>query len=158
VADAGEHDLPELARLMASSPLLARYRVDLDGALASLRAAHREGDTLLAAWTDSLVGMAWLSFAPRIFDGAAYLRLLLVDGDAQHQGIGRQLLGAVEVAARERANHLYLLATVDNVRARAFYERHDYRQVGDLPGLVWPDLDEALYHKPLRAHAERLSG
>ena len=55
-------------------------------------------------------------------------------------------------------NHLYLLATTDNFAARRFYERHGYRHVGDLPGLVVPDLDEALYHKALRAPGERLSG
>lgn len=59
--------------------------------------------------------------------------------------------------AREYANHLYLLVTTDNTAARRFYERHAYRHVGDLPGLVWPDLDEALYHKRLRLHPDRLA-
>jgi RimJ/RimL family protein N-acetyltransferase len=56
-----------------------------------------------------------------------------------------------------RANHLYLLATTDNLGARRFYERHGYRHVGDLPDLVWPGLDEALYHKPLRSEGDRFS-
>ena len=73
-------------------------------------------------------------------------------------GDGTRLLAAVEDAARLRGNHLYLLATTDNVAARRFYERHGYRHVGDLPGLVLPDLDEALYHKPLRPPGDRLSG
>jgi ribosomal protein S18 acetylase RimI-like enzyme len=65
---------------------------------------------------------------------------------------------AAELHARRTSNHLYLLVTTDNLRARAFYERHGYRHVGDLPGLVWPDLDEALYHKALRGFEERVSG
>jgi ribosomal protein S18 acetylase RimI-like enzyme len=157
-------DVPELARLMAASPLLRRYRVDYDGALASLGAAQQDGDLLLAARVgsegsrDPIVGLAWLSLAPRMLNGAAYLRLLLVDADAQGVGLGAFLLGSVEFAANARANHLYLLVTTDNAAARRFYERHGYRHVGDLPGLVLPALDEALYHKALRAPDERLSG
>ena len=97
-----------------------------------------------------------MSFGPRILNGAAYLRLLLVV--ATGQGDGTRLLLAAEDAARQVSNHLYLLATTDNVRARRFYERHGYRHVGDLPGLVMPDLDEALYHKELRPQGDRLSG
>ena len=155
---ATERELPELATLMGNSPLLGRYHVTSNGALGSLRAAFSAGDTLLVGRGASVVGMAWLSYAPRVLDGAAYLRLLLVADGAQRRGVGSQLLTAVERAAHECANHLYLLATTDNVDARRFYERHGFRHVGDLPGLVWPELDEALYEKPLRGYTERLSG
>lgn len=170
IGRAETHDLPRLAELMAGSALLARYHTSYPSALASLEAADRAGDTLLMARTEAPggpddpgaagapIGLAWLSFAPRILGGAAYLRLLLVDAPAQGTGLGSRLLGSVERAARERANHLYLLATVDNHGARRFYARHGYRHVGDLPSLVWPELDEALYHKPLRGLDERLSG
>jgi GNAT superfamily N-acetyltransferase len=159
-ACARDEELPELARLMAASQLLSRYRVTFDTALASLTAAHQAGDVLLAGRLDTatLAGMAWLSFAPRILNGAAYLRLLLVDERVQGIGLGAFLLDAVEVLARPRANHLYLLATTDNFAARRFYVRHGYRHVGDLPRLVLPELDEALYHKALRAPGDRLSG
>jgi GNAT superfamily N-acetyltransferase len=164
-ASAGE--LSALAGLMVRSPLLARYRVEAGAALASLEDARAAGDALLVARTRaadaggdaaqdagaaiaSIAGFAWLSLAPRILGGAAYLRLLLVAEAHQGSGLGSRLLERVERTARERgARHLYLLATTDNHRARRFYARHGYRHVGDLPGLVWPDLDEALYHKPL---------
>jgi GNAT superfamily N-acetyltransferase len=142
-------DLRAAARLMAASPLLARYRVSFDAALASLRAALAAGDALLGA-DQPLRGFAWVSFAPRILDNAAYLRLLLVTESEHGHGRGSALLAQVEELSRARgARHLYLLATTDNAAARAFYEHRDFRHVGDLPGLVWPDLDEALYHKRL---------
>jgi GNAT superfamily N-acetyltransferase len=165
LASVGE--LSPVAGLMAQSPLLARYRVEYGAALASLEDAHAAGDTLLVARAraadegdassqragaaiEIIAGFAWLSLAPRILGGAAYLRLLLVAEAYQGTGLGSRLLEWVERTARERgARHLYLLATTDNHRARQFYDRHGYRHVGDLPGLVWPDLDEALYHKPL---------
>jgi GNAT superfamily N-acetyltransferase len=146
-------DLPRLAELMARSTLLARYRVSGDGALASLREAQQAGDVLLAgrAAEAAISGFAWLVLAPRVLGGAAYVRLLLVEEAAQGSGLGSRLLEAAEAIARQdgRTKHLYLLVTVDNHGARRFYARHGYRHVGDLPGLVWPDLDEALYHKAL---------
>ncbi len=147
-------DLPAAAHLMADSALLGRYGVTVESALASLSSAVADGDVLLLSFEPGLNGLAWLSIAPRVLNGAAYLRLLLVAQPGQ--GIGSRLLAAVEDAARPVANHVYLLATIDNVRARRFYARHGYRYVGDLPGLVRPELDEALYYKTLRGHAERL--
>jgi GNAT superfamily N-acetyltransferase len=149
-------DLPAAARLMAESSLLQRYRVAYDTALASLSQALSSGDLILASRETDLQGFAWLSFGARILNGAAYLRLLLVA--VPGHGDGTRLLLAAEDAARRVSNHLYLLATTDNVGARRFYERHGYRHVGDLPGLVVPDVDEALYHKALRPPGDRLSG
>jgi GNAT superfamily N-acetyltransferase len=149
-------DLPAAAQLMADSPLLRRYGVSYDSALASLSQALASGDLILASRATDLQGFAWVSFGPRILNGAAYLRLLLVG--VPGQGEGTRLLQATEAAARRVSNHLYLLATTDNVGARRFYERHGYRHVGDLPGLVLPDLDEALYQKALRPPGDRLSG
>jgi GNAT superfamily N-acetyltransferase len=155
IRPATQADLPEAARLMAESPLLQRYRVAYAGALSSLSAALADGDLILVSQNQAgLYGFAWLSFAPRALNGAAYLRLLMVR--ERGQSLGARLLAAAESEARQRANHLYLLATTDNVGARRFYERRGYRFVGELPGLVEADLDEALYHKPLRPYAERL--
>ncbi|MDQ3812073.1 MAG: GNAT family N-acetyltransferase [Chloroflexota bacterium] len=148
-------ELPALALLMARSPLLRRYAVAYESALAGLRAALESADTILVSG-EPAVGLAWLSFAPRVLNGAAYLRLLLVEQVAQAQGVGSRLLSGVEAAATARANHLYLLATTDNDNARRWYERRGFRHVGDLPGLVRPDLDEALYHKSLRGYDARL--
>jgi GNAT superfamily N-acetyltransferase len=156
IAGARPADLAAAARLMAESSLLQRYHVAFDTALASLTGALASGDFILVSRETDLHGFAWVSFGPRILNGAAYLRLLLVATPGR--GDGTRLLLAVEDAARTRANHLYLLATTDNTGAHRFYERHGYRHVGDLPGLVVPDLDEALFHKALRGPGERLSG
>ena len=131
---------------MADSPLLSRYRATYEGSLASLTEAFSSGDVLLLNG-EPPVGFAWLTFAPRMLNHAAYVRLLLVA--VPGHGLGSALLAEGESVAAARAKHLYLLVTADNVGARRFYERHGYRHVGDLPGLVWPDLDEALYHKRL---------
>jgi GNAT superfamily N-acetyltransferase len=151
ISPASDADLPMLAALMSTSDLLIRYRVTTDAALHSLSDALEAGDLVLVSRGVDVTGMAWVTYAPRMLNGAAYLRLLLVAASAQGSGVGSDLLAEVETRARERANHLYLLTTTDNADARRFYERRGYRHVGDLPGLVWPDLDEALYYKTLRS-------
>jgi GNAT superfamily N-acetyltransferase len=148
ISNALPGDLSDAARLMAASSLLRRYHVVYEEALESLASALSSGDLLLVCRRTELLGFAWVSFGPRILNGAAYLRLLLVA--APGKGVGARLLLAVEDAARQVSNHMYLLATTDNTGARRFYERHGYRHIGDLPGLVQPGLDEALYHKALR--------
>jgi ribosomal protein S18 acetylase RimI-like enzyme len=45
---------------------------------------------------------------------------------------------------------MVFLVTKSNRRARAFYERHGYKHVGDLPGFVRPTIDETLYLKSWR--------
>jgi GNAT superfamily N-acetyltransferase len=154
IGAASPADLAAVARLMADSALLRRYRVTYDSALSSLASALSSGDSILVNRNSTVTGFAWLSFAPRVLNGAAYLRLLLV-AEPGH-GLGARLLAAAEDEARLGANHLYLLATTDNLDARRFYEVHGYRHVGDLSGLVWPDLDEALYHKALRPYGKRV--
>jgi GNAT superfamily N-acetyltransferase len=150
IADARAGDLAGLGSLMTASPLLRRYGVTARGARASLREALRERDVLLVARDgERVVGLAWL-IAGRALDRSAYLRLLLVDERVRSRGLGGSLLQRAERRARAaRCRHLALLVTRTNRRARAFYARHGYRHVGDLPGFVRRGLDEALYLKRL---------
>src|ERR1051326_4066643 len=143
---------------MADSDLLRRYRVTEASASGWLSEAFAAGDGLIIHRLAAVTGFACVTYAPGILNGAAYLRLLLVSAAARSSGVGSRLMEAVEVRAREHANHVYLLVTTDNSGARRFYERHGYRHVGDLPGLVWPDLDEALYYKTMRTHTVAVEG
>lgn len=159
VVDATPADFEALADLMAESPLWQRYGGARLSALHTLRVALLEGDVLLVcrpAPDVPPVGLAWL-IRTRILNFGAYLRLLLVGESYLGRGLGERLLRAAEARLSDGSNHLYLLVTRDNSGARRFYERHGYRHVGDLPELVLPGIDEALYHKALRSHAERVN-
>jgi GNAT superfamily N-acetyltransferase len=142
---------------MAASPLLRRYGTTAAGAAAALRRGRRAGDLLLVAGPTGRppLGVAWV-VPGRGLARAVYLRLLLVGEAARGRGLGARLLARAEQAARRLGNHLVLLATRDNLGARRFYRRHGYREVGTLPGLAHPGLDEVLYWKPLRPHGRRL--
>jgi GNAT superfamily N-acetyltransferase len=133
---------------MARSPLLQRYGVTLGGARSSLLEGVRERDQLLVALDGSeVLGLAWV-ITTRALDRAAYLRLLLVAEGKQSRGAGAALLADSERRARASGcRHLVLLVTTANRRARAFYARHGYRHVGNLPGFVRPAIGESLYVK-----------
>ena len=141
-------NLPALARLMTRSPLLQRYGVTFAGARSSLLEALRERDQLVVALErGEPLGLAWV-ITTRALDRSAYLRLLLVAEGRQSRGVGAALLADAERRARASGcRHLVLLVTTANRRARNFYARHGYRQVGDLPGFVRPAIGESLYVK-----------
>ena len=151
IVRATDAHIQPLAALMASSPLLRRYRVTVPGAKTSLTEALRARDLLLVA-TDSetVLGFAW-AIITRALDRSAYLRLLLISEEHQSRGIGAALLARVEREARvSRCRHLVLLVTRTNRRARSFYERHGYAHIGDLAGFVRPGIAESLYLKSWR--------
>ena len=150
IARATRSHVGALSELLSRSPLLRRYAVTQGRARASLTEAFREGDLLLVALdSDEILGLAWV-IATRALDRAAYLRLLLVAEERQSQGVGAALLDAAERGARASGcRHVVLLVTMTNRRARAFYSRHGYRRVGDLPAFVRPSIGESLYVKSL---------
>jgi ribosomal protein S18 acetylase RimI-like enzyme len=145
-----EH-IPSMAALMATAPLLHRYRATARGATANLAEALRERDIVLVAVDrEVVIGFAWV-IVTRALDRAAYLRLLLVSAEHQSRGIGAALLARAEREARASGcRHLVLLVTKTNRRARSFYERHGYAHVGDLAGFVRRGIAESLYLKSWR--------
>jgi GNAT superfamily N-acetyltransferase len=140
-----------VAELMAAAPLLRPYRMTARIAKTGLARAFRERATLLVAVDrDQVVGLAWF-IKTRAFDRAMYLQLLLVAETHQSRGLGASLLARGERIARAAGcRHMIFLVTKTNRRARAFYERHGYEHVGDLPGFVRPEIDETLYLKSWR--------
>jgi GNAT superfamily N-acetyltransferase len=68
------------------------------------------------------------------------LRLIAVAADAQGQGIGAALL-----------------VSDFNIAAQRVYQRRGYQQVGTLPGLVLPDVDELCFWKRLLPQYGRCS-
>jgi GNAT superfamily N-acetyltransferase len=112
--------------------------------LAGLR---RRETVLVAIERAEILGVAWVIITPAL-DRSAYLGLLLVAEGEQSRGIGSALLADAERRARALGSrHMVLLTSTTNRRARAFYRRHGYRHVGNLPGFVRPAIGESLYVK-----------
>jgi ribosomal protein S18 acetylase RimI-like enzyme len=147
-----EKHIAAVAKLMLASPLLERYGVTARGARASLAKGLRRRDAIFVALEGALVvGLGWFIKTPAL-DRAMYLRLLLVAESHQSRGVGALLLARGEREARVAGcRHMIFLVAKSNRRARAFYERHGYERVGELPGFVRAEIDETLYLKSWRA-------
>ena len=151
IARASRKQIGEIADLMGASPLLRRYGVTAPLARVGLTRAIGRRDTLLVAMErDVIVGLAWFIHTPAL-DCSTYLSLLLVAESHQSRGLGASLLARGERNARASGSrHMVFLVTKSNRRARAFYERHGYKHIGDLTGFVRPTIDETLYLKSWR--------
>lgn len=88
------------------------------------------GGSVLALLTGTpAVGVAVLTLRPNVwYDGpVALLDELYIAPDRRGQGLGSDLLAAVETAARQRgAELLEINVDSDDTGARRFYERHGY--------------------------------
>jgi [ribosomal protein S18]-alanine N-acetyltransferase len=86
---------------------------------------------------------------PRGVAGAPYIVSIAVDEAFRSQGVGATLLAHVEAAYRARSAHLFLCVSSFNDRARAFYDRHGFEEVGRFRDFIIPGADEVLLHKRL---------
>lgn len=118
--------------------------------------ADRERLLLVAEEGGEIVGMAQLVFSGATnADHRAEVQRVAVAADARGRGIGRQLMAALEKAARENGVTLLWLTTHDATAACVFYEAIGYKRLGTMPnysrrpdGSLWPG---AFYFKELSA-------
>ena len=112
---------------------------------------------LLVAEEDSeILGMVQLVFSGATnADHRAEVQRVGVATRARGRGIGRQLMAAVEEAARKSGVTLLWLTTHDGTEACVFYEAVGYKKLGTMPnysrrpdGTLWPG---AFYFKELSA-------
>jgi ribosomal protein S18 acetylase RimI-like enzyme len=106
--------------------------------------ASPRGQTLIARGGDEVLGFA-LSVSG--FLNGDYLRLLVVDPQHRSLGIGRRLLEHLEGQVFARAKNLYLCVTDFNTRAREFYRRQGYVEIGPIPDLLIAGSAEILMRK-----------
>ena len=103
---------------------------------------------------DELVGTAQLERArPANSRHRAEVTRVVVRSGAQRQGVGRELMRALEAAAAAQGITLLWLTTHDRTPACAFYEALGYERLGVMPhysrrpdGELWPS---AFYYRLL---------
>ena len=94
----------------------------------------------------TVVGFAW-AHERGAFMAAPYLRFIAVSETCSGRGVGTLLLDEFERRTHAVGRPWLLLVSHFNLAAIAFYERHGYHQVGRLPNLVVPGIDELLMMK-----------
>ncbi len=145
VSEATENERVWAARLMASSDPWTTLGRDLEQCRA---ACERPGYLMFVAKLGGEPrGFALLH--PRGLAGSPYLASFAVAPGSRSRGIGAVLLGHCERYFAATSRHFFLCVSSFNTRARAFYERHGYRQVGEFPDYVIEGASELLMHKRL---------
>lgn len=141
-------DLAPLGTALAPLPLFQAYRLTAEALTQRFQAALQRGEGLLLAELEGTpVGVCWF-IARGAFGGGAYLRTLAIQEGLQGQGLGAELLRGYETGSDNPPGGWFLLASDFNTGAHRFYERHGYREVGQLPGFAAPGVTERIYWKP----------
>jgi GNAT superfamily N-acetyltransferase len=130
--------------------------VDTAQAFAEMIDVLEPGERMLfGAFVDEeLVGTAQLERArPANSRHRAEVMRVVVRGDAQRKGVGRELMRALEADAAALGITLLWLTTHDGTPACAFYESLGYERLGVMPaysrrpgGELWPS---AFYYRQL---------
>lgn len=92
-------------------------------------------------------GVAGLALLRQRFLLGDYLELLAIAPAAQHRGLGATLLAYLERLVFARAKNLFVCVSDFNERARRFYTRHGYREIGPIPNFLVPGSAEILMRK-----------
>jgi ribosomal protein S18 acetylase RimI-like enzyme len=150
IREARRDEASAIAAAVGEQGLFARYGATIDGLSRSLEGALSRGEPVLVAEeSGAIAGFAWFLPSGTLSLGG-YLRLIAVAPGQEGRGTGGQLLDEVERRTSASSRHLFLLVTRDNDGARRFYAGRGYTEVGPLPSLVKPGLDEVLMWKVLR--------
>ena len=96
------------------------------------------------------LGFVWFTLNGAFYSWP-YVRLIAVRPEFRGLGVGRALLAFFEEEGFKRMDHVFLLVSDFNARARKLYEQLGYRQVGVIPDLIKEGIGECIMMKSRRA-------
>jgi [ribosomal protein S18]-alanine N-acetyltransferase len=146
IHQAADADHEWAAQLMANSEPWLTLRRALEGC----RAALRRPGTELFIIRDGEQRLGFVLLAEHGLAGSPYIASIAVDESARSRGVGSALLRFAEEKYRNSHQHIFLLVSSFNLRARRLYERCGYQQVGEIPNYVVAGHSECIMHKRLR--------
>lgn len=140
-------DFAELAAIISSSPAWTCYGIDCSKAM---KLFEQMKDTIYVAEINGkLVGFVTIRI-DGVGNIGAYIRMVAVDQVFRNSGIGAQLIDYISgIATAENVPNIFLICSVDNIKAQSFYERNAFKQVGIIKDLVSIGHDEIFYRKCL---------
>jgi ribosomal protein S18 acetylase RimI-like enzyme len=140
-------DAPACAAIACASAIGERYGFKPDTLANTFAGALDAGGEMFVAELGArVVGFAWID-AHGAFSSAPYLRLIAVDESLRGSGVGSALLDEFERRTASVGRDWCLLVSDFNEEARAFYQRHGYREVGALADFARPGITEIIMTK-----------
>lgn len=82
--------------------------------------------------------------------GSPYIKSIAVAPAFRGQGIGETMIRFSEDLFRPESKHLFLCVSSFNARAKAFYQRQGFSEVGEFNDYIIPGSSEILMHKRLK--------
>lgn len=146
IRDFRTDDVPALAEILASQDPWRKLGFGRDDCRRLLERADQQILTATDS-RDHVVALA--GWVQRGVIGQPYLNLLAVSPGVQGRGIGAALLREVEHRAFETSRNLFLCVSGFNERARRFYLREGYEEIGVIQDFLVAGCDEVLMRKSL---------
>jgi GNAT superfamily N-acetyltransferase len=143
-------DIPSIAAIMADHPLWQHYGVTESSAQHRLTILWQDQERGFVSMSGNGFVEGFVLYNTQTFGNNGYIRLFGVAQNLTSKGTGAKLLSAVEDRLREDGiDRLVLLCTEWNGRARQFYVRQGFFEVGILPNWVIEGTHEVMYAKTL---------
>ncbi len=96
-------------------------------------------------------GLGFLWYIPNgAFHSFPYLHVIAVKEQYRSCGIGRKLLDFFEAMVAQTSNKAFLVVADFNPRAKQLYERIGYQEIGIIPDLYRPGVNECLMMKVIK--------
>ena len=148
-AEGNEQHLKDCMDALCRSVLGEKYFSSPGSAENAILEGIRQGNLYAALIGEECVGFTYI-IPKGAFHSYPYLHIITIKEEYRSKGVGKALLGFSERIASDMADKLFLVVADYNPDAKRFYERNDYRQVGEIPGLYRPGITEYLMAKNLR--------
>ena len=103
-------------------------------------------DTYVAYQENKVIGFAILSMSGQ-FTG--YIKSLLIHPAFQNQGFGKSFLSYLETLIFKKHPNVFLCVSSFNPRAKAFYHKQGYDEIGEINNLVMEGHSEFLMRKTI---------
>ncbi len=140
-------DVPGAAEIIVRNPLWQRYGLTFDSVQQVLLEGLKRSNGIYSARIEArLVGLIWFDVTGTFYH-SGYIRWVAVHPDFQNRGLGKILLKFAEEKILSVGPNVFLLVSHFNRSAQRFYERLDYRKVGELPDFYKAGITEWIYRK-----------
>jgi ribosomal protein S18 acetylase RimI-like enzyme len=147
IAPIAERDFATYSELAAEHEMFAKYDLTPERLRENLASpAVTEHRVLIAEADGEPAGLVWL-VKNGAFSRSGYIRLLVTASRHLGTGVGDRLMDAAEEELLVDNSDVLLLVNAANTRARRFYERRGYFEVGALLDYVVPGQAECIYRK-----------
>jgi ribosomal protein S18 acetylase RimI-like enzyme len=139
---ANNDEARECAAIMAASEPWITLRRDFDASLAAVTNPERE--TYVAVDHAGVAGFVVINMRGAF---VGYLQSIAVRADCRSSGLGTRLIAFTEERIFRETPNVFLLVSSFNDRARRFYERLGYEQIGELKDFIVRGYSEILMRK-----------